>query len=93
MWFWISWGISATVTVIFVYFFLAGLADGRVSAFNIALWAAILLGLAGVTGGSLWLKKAGHPGPATVLTLLLSLPGLLAALFFLVLLIAHPRWN
>jgi hypothetical protein len=91
--FWISWGISAIVTGVFVYFFFAGLEDGTVSSYNAALWAVILLGVAGVTGGSLWLKRAGHPIAAVVVASLLGVPGLLAALLLIVLLVAQPRWN
>jgi hypothetical protein len=91
--FWVSWGISAVVTGIFVYFFFVGLADGSVSSFNMALWLVILSGVIGLTGGSLWLRKAGHPGAATLVASLLGIPGLLAGLFLLVLLIAQPRWN
>ena len=36
--------IAATVTGIAMCFFLAGLADGSVSSFNIALWMLTLLG-------------------------------------------------
>jgi hypothetical protein len=39
------------------------------------------------------LKKANHLGLATFVAMLLGLPGLLAGLFFLIVLIAHPRWN
>jgi hypothetical protein len=91
--FWISWVVSAIVTGVFVYFFFIGLADGSVSSFNIALWSVILLAVTGVTGGSLWLKKAGHPVLATLVASLLGVPGLLAGLFLIVLLIMQPRWN
>jgi len=91
--FWTAWVIAAIVTGIFVFFFFVGLADGTVSSFNFALWTGILAAVLGVTGGSLWLRKANHPVLATVVAMVLGLPGLLAALFFLILLISHPRWN
>lgn len=74
-------------------FFLAGVADGTVSASNAALWAAVLVVVLGVAAGSLWLKVAGHPALATAVAMLVGLPGLLAAVFFLVVLLSHPRWN
>lgn len=91
--FWVPWGIAAVVTAVALYFFVVGLGDGSVSSFNIVLWAVLLLGVTGVTGGGLWLKKAGRPGVATLLALLLAVPGLLAGLFLIVLLITNPRWN
>jgi len=74
---------------VFVVFVFWGLADGSVSAFNILLWLAILGGL----GGSSWLRSAGHQRIAKGVLLSLAIPGFLVALFFLVILIAQPRWN
>jgi hypothetical protein len=91
--FWIPWAINAVVAIVVLYFFLVGLADGSVSSFNIGLWFLILLGLAGVLGGGLWLKSAGHGGLAAGLLLILATPGILYGLFLVVLLISAPRWN
>ena len=91
--FWIPWGIALIVTVIFVFFFVAGLADGTVSSFNAGLWTVTMLCVIGVTGGSLLLKRAGRPGLAILLALVLAVPGLLAALFLLAVLISNPRFN
>jgi uncharacterized membrane protein YhaH (DUF805 family) len=91
--FWVPWGIAATVTGIAVYFFLAGLADGSVSSFNIALWMLTLLCTLGVTAGSMILKKRGRPGLGALLALTLAIPGLAAGLFILLVLITQPRWN
>lgn len=91
--FWAAWSIAAIVTAIVVYFFFAGLADGSVSSFNIVLWIAILAGVLGVTSGSLWLKRAKRPGLATLVAMLLGIPGFLAALFLLIVSVSHPRWN
>ena len=87
------WTVDVVIAVIAVYFFLAGLADGSVSSFNIALWAFILLGLAVVVGGSLWLRKAGRTGIAAALAWVLVGPGVLAGLLLLLVLISNPRWN
>jgi hypothetical protein len=61
--------------------------------FNIGIWIAILAALSAVIGGSLWLRSAGRRGPATVVLLILAVPGILFALFFIILLITNPRWN
>jgi hypothetical protein len=91
--FWFPWAIDVVIAIIVLYFFLVGLADGSVSSFNIGLWLLILLGLGSVLGGSLWLKRAGHPALATILLFILTIPGLLYGLFLLALVIAAPRWN
>ncbi len=91
--FWVLWSIDAIIASIVLYFFFLGLADGSVSMFNIGLWIAILAALAGVIGGSLWLRSAGRKAPATIVLLILAVPGILFALFFLVLIISNPRWN
>ena len=91
--FWILWGVDALIAAVILYFFFSGVADGSVSMFNIGLWVAILAALSGVIGGSLWFRSAGRRVAATVILLILAVPGLLFALFFIVLLISNPRWN
>jgi len=87
------WGVDALIAAIFVGFFFWGLADGTVSSFNIVLWLGILAGLAGILGGSHRLQSKGHTRPAVGLLLILAIPGFLGVLFFLAVLILHPRWN
>ena len=91
--FWIFWGIDAVVALVVLYFFFIGLADGSVSSFNAGIWSALVLALGGVIGGSLALRSAGRARAALGVTLILALPGLLIGLFFLIILIAQPRWN
>lgn len=91
--FWIPWSIAAAVTGIAVVYFFMGLATGSVSSFNMGLWVLILLGTIGVTAGSWVLKKNGRTGMATLLTLVLALPGLIAGLLLLLLIVAQPSWN
>ena len=91
--FWIPWGIDAVIAAIAVFFFLWGLADGSVSSFNSGLWTILLGGLAALVGGTLWLKSNGRPKVATMLAWVLAAPGLLVGLFFLLLIVANPRWN
>lgn len=81
------------MTSVVVLFFLLGLNDGTVSSFNAGLWTLLLLGTLGVTIGSLFLKTRGRPGLGALLALVLALPGFLAGLFFLLILILQPRWN
>jgi hypothetical protein len=91
--FWFAWTISALVAAVVLFFFFTGLADGSVSSFNLLLWLVILAVTGSVVGGSLWLRSTGHTRAAIALTLLLTVPGLLLGLFFLILILAAPRWN
>ena len=91
--FWIVWGFDALIAAIFVFFFFWGLADGTVSSFNIVLWLAVLAGLAGILLGSLKLRSKGHGRQAVGLLLILAIPGVLGLVFFLAVVILHPRWN
>ncbi len=78
--FWILWGFDALIALIFIGFFLVGLADGSVSSFNIMLWLGILAGLAAVLLGSLYFKQHNLLGLAKSLLSVLAVPGFL---FFL----------
>ncbi len=91
--FWISWGIGAIVSTACVYFFAVGLMDGSVSSFNGGLWLALLATCGGVMGGSYLLNARGRTTLALLLSLVLSVPGLLFGLFMLMLLLTNPRWN
>lgn len=91
--FWLPWSVAAAVAAVMFYFFLAGLADGSVSSFNAGLWTITLAVTGGVVSGSLLLKRAGRPGLGALLSLVLAVPGLIAVLFILFILIAQPRWN
>ena len=91
--FWLAWGLDAIIAAIAVFFFYVGLADGSVSSFNIAIWMVLLLAVAAVVGGSLYLRTLGHTRLALGLVWIPAIPGFLAVLFFIVVLIAQPRWN
>jgi len=91
-WFWASWIVDALASAIFVYFFMVGIGDGTVSSFNIVLWLGILGSLAGIVGGSLWLRTKSPVG-ALILVLVMAVPAILALLFLIVVLISNPRWN
>ena len=89
----VLWWFDAVIAAIFVGFFFVGLADGSVSSFNMALWVCILLGLGAILYGSRALHQAGQQKTALIILWLLAVPGILGALFFLILIIAQPRWN
>ena len=89
----ILFGIDAVAAAVVVFFFLWGLSDGTVSEFNILLWLALLAGVGGVLGGGLWLRSRRWMRQANGLLLILAFPTTLIVLFFLVLIIAQPRWN
>lgn len=89
----VLFGIDALVALVVLYFFFLGLADGSVSSFNAGIWSVLLLMVAGVIAGGLWLRAAGHRRAAHALLLVLALPGIVYALFLVLVLVTHPRWN
>ena len=91
--FWLAWGFDAAIGAVALYFFAAGIAANRISSFNIGIWLTILLVLGFILGGSLWLRSKAQGRLAMALLLVLAVPGCLAVLFFLVLVVTHPRWN
>jgi hypothetical protein len=91
--FWIPWGIAAVVTSVVVYFFLVGLSEWINLVFQRGSLDAALAGYPGVTAGSSVLKNSGRPGLGALLSLVLALPGLLAGIFMLLILITQSRWN
>lgn len=85
--------VSIIVLGILLYFFLIGIADGSVSAFNIALWLGLLASTGLIVGGGVVLKKKGWPRAATALLAVMAVPGIAAGLFVLVLIVSQPKWN
>ena len=91
--FWVLWGFDAVITLVVLYFFMIGLGDGTVSSDNMGLWTGILLALAAIMGGSLWLKNTDHMALAKLLLWILAVPGLLYVIFLLVVVMGKSRWN
>ena len=85
--------IDLAVAAVVVYFFVAGLADGSVSSFNGMMWAALLAGVAAVPTGGVLLHANGYRRAALGLLAILAVPGVLAGLLILALIVFQPRWN
>jgi hypothetical protein len=85
--------IDAAAAAVILYFFVIGLADGSVSSFNGALWAAILAGVAAILGGGTLLNANGKRALAAVLLLVLAIPATLFGLFALAMIVAQPNWR
>ncbi|MCB0569462.1 MAG: osmoprotectant transporter permease [Phaeodactylibacter sp.] len=91
--FWALWSFDACITMVVLYFFFIGLADGSVSSFNMGIWLLLLGALAAIMLGSLWLKGLEKLLLAKLLLAVLAVPGLLYLLFMLMIIITKPRWN
>ena len=91
--FWISFSIDALIGAIAIIFFFIGLIDGSVSSFNIEIWIIIFVVLAAIIFGSLGMKSLGYPLLATILLLVLAVPGLLSGLFLFLLIVTDASWN
>ncbi len=83
----------ASSALVGVAVFTIGVADGSVSSSNIVPWLG-LLGLGGLSlGGGIALHANDRRGLAILALAITAVPGLLAALLILLLVIAPPRWN
>ena len=87
----ILWSMDALGTLVILYFFFVGLADGTVSERNMGQWSLILLLCAAVLGGSYWLRTNDHPDLAVLVTVVLALPAL--AFLAFVLIGINSKWN
>ena len=89
----VLWWFDALVAAIVIYFFFSGMAHNTISSSNAPLSGTILFGVATVLLGSRALRAAGQAKLSILLLLLLAVPGLLAALFMVLVLTTNPRWN
>jgi hypothetical protein len=86
-------GLALLAAAILGFFFLAGLADGSVSSFNIGSWAVVLGGVAAAIVGGIVLRRAGRPRLGDAVLAVVAVPVALYLLFFLALILMEPRWN
>jgi hypothetical protein len=92
--FWVAWAIVALTALVFLYFFIIGLADQSVSSFNIKLWLVTLIIFPVILAGSYWLKNHQYLKLAIGILLVPALPAILYLLFILIVLVSGPvRWN
>jgi hypothetical protein len=89
----VSFVIAALVAAVVVAFFVIGLADGSVSSFNITLWLGVLAVVGVVLLAGVRLRSKGRTRSAIAVLSLLALPGLLYALFMLLVIGSGARWN
>lgn len=91
--FWILWGFDALIALVVVYYFFVGLLDGSVSSYNALIWVILLIVVALVMLGSLWLKSVNQLLIAKILLWVFAIPGIVGILYVLMILITKPRWN
>jgi len=88
-----TFGCSALTTLVAFAFFFIGIGDGSVSSFNLALW----LGIVSVMALNLWagyaLRARERVTLACAVLAVSAVPGILAALFMLLVVVTQPRWN
>ena len=91
--FWILWVFNTLMALVPLYFFFVGIGDGTVSSRNIMMWLLILLAVAIVVGGSLLLKSMNQMTLAKGILIVAAIPGILAIIFYGIVIIGKPRWN
>lgn len=91
--FWILWIFNALVALVPVYFFFVGLGDGSITSRNIGMWAIILLIVALILGGTMFLKSQNQLTIAKGILIVTAIPGVLALLYMLIVMTSKTRWN
>lgn len=91
--FWMFFGVDVVIAAILLFFFVWGIADGTVSAFNIKSWMVALLGVALIVGGGFWLKSVEQLVLANIVLMVLALPGLGYAFIMVVAIVTQSSWN
>lgn len=76
-----------------LYFFFIGLADGSITSKNLGLWGLILLVVIAILVGTLWLKDHDHFALARLILIGAAVPGLLVLLYFVIVFTSKTRWN
>lgn len=76
-----------------IYFFFVGLNDGSITSRNIGLWGIIMLVVAAVLFGTLWLKGHDHLSLSKLVLILAAVPGIFVLLYFLIVFTGKARWN
>lgn len=85
--------VASVVAVVIALFFFWGLADGSVSPSNFAMWLVALALATAVPFAGIRLADHGHHVAATLVLGILAIPGLLYALFILLVIGSGTRWN
>lgn len=91
--FWFFWIFDAVMAIIPIIYFFIGLADRSITSRNIGLWVLLLVIIAAVLAGSMWLKANNHLSIANTVLVAASIPGWILLLYMLIILIGKPRWN
>ncbi len=89
----VTLAVAALVAVVVVAFFVIGILDGSVSPFNITLWLGLLAVVGVVLFAGARLRAKGRTKSAIAVLSLLALPGVLYALFILLVIGSGARWN
>jgi hypothetical protein len=89
----VTLGCSIVVAAFAVAFFVIGVADGSVSTFNIGIWVVLLAAVAAVLWAGTFLRSRGKTALAVMVLAIAAVPGLLAVLFLLLVLVTEQRWN
>lgn len=84
---------SALTSLVAIAFFVIGVGDGSVSSFNLGLWLTLLAVVGASLGGGWMLRARGKVKLAVAALAVTAVPGLIAALFILLLVVLQPRWN
>ena len=88
-----AFAAALAVSAVAFLFFFWGLLDGSISSFNMTLWLTMLALVTVIPLAGWALRSSGKARPAILVLSLLAVPGLIYALFILLLVIIGPSWR
>jgi hypothetical protein len=89
----ILFGIGWLTLGAILLFFLAGLADGSVSAWNMPHWAALIALPAMILWAATALRAKGWNAAAMTLLGVMAVPALVVGTVILIFIVNPPRWH
>ena len=82
--FWTMASVDVLIAAVILFFFAAGLGDGTVSSFNMAIWLPMVGVPVAVLCAGMMLRSRGRVGLGTLVLAGLAVPGLAVGAFGLV---------
>jgi hypothetical protein len=89
-WFKVLWIFNALMSLFPVIYFFVGMADGSVTSSNMGMWMAILLLIAAILYGPVWLKNNGRLRLAKVVLIIAGAPYAMMILIYLLTIFLGP---
>ena len=86
-------GIDILATLVFCYFFYAGLADGSISEFNSHIWIKLSFAIVAILGGGILFRILRKTVLANIVLSLMAAPAVFFCLFIVLFALSGSEWR